>query len=81
MRWNRALAFVWGWLLLIVCVVGSIHAVALNEDFYITRYESMDLSQQLHVSSDDLNNSIRLLLDYIRDDTVSYFNDIFFLYN
>lgn len=71
LRWNRALAFVWGWLLLIVCVSGSIHAVALNEDFYITRYESMDLSQQLHVSSDDLNNSIRLLLDYIRDDTDS----------
>lgn len=71
MRWNSILAFVWGWLFLIVCVVGSIHSVALNENFYIARYESMDLAQQLHVSSDDLNSSIRLLLDYIRDDTDS----------
>ena len=71
MRLNRILAFVWGWLLIIVCVVGSVNTMALNEDFYIQRYEKMNLAKSLHVSQDDLNKSIELLLDYIRDDTDS----------
>ncbi len=71
LRLNRILAFVWGWLLIIVCVVGSVNTMALNEDFYIQRYEKMNLAKSLHVSQDDLNKSIELLLDYIRDDTDS----------
>ena len=69
MRLNRILAFVWGWLLIVVFVVGSVHTMALNEDFYIQRYEKMNLDKSLHVSQDDLNKSIELLLDYIREDT------------
>lgn len=45
--------------------------MALNKDFYTSRYEKMNLAESLHVSKEDLNQSIGLLLEYIRDDTDS----------
>lgn len=71
MRLNRILAFLWGWFLILVFVIGSVCTTALNEDFYIQQYEKMNLADSLHVSQEDLNKSIILLLDYIRDDTDS----------
>lgn len=66
MRLNKVLSFVWGWMLIIVCVVGSVRTMALNPDFYIQRYEKMEMASSLEVSDQDLSKSITRLLDYIK---------------
>lgn len=68
---RRVLSFLFGWCFIIVCVVFSIKSTALNPDFYIPKYEEMELASDIGVSKKDLNQSIRLLLDYLdakRDD-------------
>lgn len=64
---RRVLSFIFGWCFIIVCVVFSIKSTALNPDFYIPEYEEMDLASDIGVSKKDLNQSIRLLLDYLDD--------------
>lgn len=64
---KKVLSYVFGWCLIIVCVVFSIKMTALNPNFYIPRYEKMNLAQDIGVSQKDLNKSIRLLLDYLED--------------
>lgn len=64
---KKGLAFLFGWCLIIVCVVVSIQTWALSSNFYIQKYEQMNLAQQLEVSSKDLNKSITVLLDYLED--------------
>ena len=64
---KRVLSFIFGWCFIIVCVVFSIKSTALNPDFYIPKYEEMDLASDIGVSKKDLNQSIRLLLDYLDD--------------
>lgn len=68
---RRVLSFLFGWCFIIICVVFSIKSTALNPDFYIPKYEEMELASDIGVSKKDLNQSIRLLLDYLdakRDD-------------
>lgn len=64
---KKGLAFLFGWCLIIVCVVASIQTWALSSRFYIQKYEQIDLAQQLDVTSEDLNKSITVLLDYLED--------------
>ena len=64
---RRVLSFIFGWCFIIVCVVFSIKSTALNPDFYIPKYEEMELASDIGVSTKDLNQSIRLLLDYLDD--------------
>ena len=61
---RRVLSFIFGWCFIIVCVVFSIKSTALNPDFYIPKYEEMDLASDIGVSKKDLNQSIRLLLEH-----------------
>lgn len=58
-------AYIWGWLLIIVAVVFSVKTTALNPSFYTTRYEKMNFAETLHISSEDLNSGMTLLLDYL----------------
>ena len=55
---RRVLSFIFGWCFIIVCVVFSIKSTALNPDFYIPKYEEMDLASDIGVSKKDLNQSI-----------------------
>ena len=64
---RRVLSFLFGWCFIIICVVFSIKSTALNPDFYIPKYEEMELASDIGVSKKDLNQSIRLLLDYLDD--------------
>ena len=64
---RRVLSFIFGWCFIIVCVVFSIKSTALNPNFYIPKYEEMELASDIGVSKKDLNQSIRLLLDYLDD--------------
>ena len=64
---KRVLSFIFGWCFIIVCVVFSIKSTALNPNFYIPKYEEMNLAHDIGVSKKDLNQSIRLLLDYLDD--------------
>ena len=64
---RRVLSFLFGWCFIIVCVVFSIKSIALNPNFYIPKYEEMELASDIGVSKKDLNQSIRLLLDYLDD--------------
>lgn len=64
---KKVLSYVFGWSLIIVCVVFSIKMTALNPNFYIPKYEDMHLASDIGVSQKDLNKSIRLLLDYLED--------------
>ena len=64
---RRVLSFLFGWCFIIVCVVFSIKSTALNPNFYIPKYEEMELASDIGVSKKDLNQSIRLLLDYLDD--------------
>ncbi len=48
-----------------LCLVSRV--LTLNPDFYIPEYEEMDLASDIGVSKKDLNQSIRLLLDYLDD--------------
>ena len=50
-----------------MCCRFSIQSIALDPDFYTTRYEQMELASDLNVSNQDLNDSIIVLLDYIQD--------------
>lgn len=59
------LSYIWGWLFIIVAVVFSVQTTALDPSFYTTRYEKMNLAEELHISSEDLNSGITLLLDYL----------------
>ena len=65
---RRILSFLFGWcFIIIICVVFSIKSTALNPNFYIPKYEEMELASDIGVSKKDLNQSIRLLLDYLDD--------------
>ncbi len=64
---NKLLSYIWGWCFIIVCVVFSIQITAINPNFYIPKYESMNLAEQIGVSNTDLNKSIHVLLDYLDD--------------
>ena len=64
---RRILSFLFGWCFIIICVVFSIKSTALNPNFYIPKYEEMELASDIGVSKKDLNQSIRLLLDYLND--------------
>ena len=64
---RRVLSFLFGWCFIIIYVVFSIKSTALNPDFYIPKYEEMELASDIGVSKKDLNQSIRLLLDYLDD--------------
>ena len=64
---RRVLSFMFGWCFIIVCVVFSIKSTALNPNFYIPKYEEMELASDIGVSKKDLNQSIRLLLNYLDD--------------
>ena len=64
---RRILSFLFGWCFIIICVVFSIKSTALNPNFYIPKYEEMELASDIGVSKKDLNQSIRLLLDYLDD--------------
>ena len=44
---RRVLSFIFGWCFIIVCVVFSIKSTALNPDFYIPKYEEMDLASDI----------------------------------
>ena len=50
---RRVLSFIFGWCFIIVCVVFSIKNTALNPDFYIPKYEEMDLASDIGVSKKD----------------------------
>lgn len=52
---RRVLSFLFGWCFIIVCVVFSIKSTALNPDFYIPKYEEMELASDIGVSKKDLN--------------------------
>ena len=58
---RRVLSFLFGWCFIIICVVFSIKSTALNPN------EEMELASDIGVSKKDLNQSIRLLLDYLND--------------
>lgn len=62
---NRILSYIWGWCFIIACVVFSIKITAINPNFYIPKYESMNLANEIGVSGSDLNKSIHVLLDYL----------------
>ncbi len=64
---NKILSYIWGWCFIIICVVFSIKITAINPDFYVPKYESMNLADEIGVSSSDLNKSINILLDYLAD--------------
>lgn len=72
------LAYLFNICLIIICVVSGIKSIALDPSFYEKRYEKYDFYDTLHVSSEDLNQSIHVLLDYIednRDDIVVYIDE------
>ena len=72
------LAYLFNICLIIICVVSGIKSIALDPSFYEKRYEKYDFYDTLHVSSEDLNQSIHVLLDYIednRDDIVVYIEE------
>lgn len=60
------LSFFWGWFLIVCAIVFSVHFTALDSNFYTSRYEATGMAESLNVSSKDLNNSIEVLLDYIK---------------
>lgn len=62
------LSFIWGLMFIVCAAVFSIHSMALDPAFYTTRYEQMELANELNVSNQDLDASIEVLLDYIKDD-------------
>ena len=64
---RRVLSFIFGWRFIIVCVVFSIKSSALNPDLYIPKFEEFDLACDIGASKKDLNQSIRLLLEYLDD--------------
>ena len=61
------ISFIWGLMFIVCAAVFSIQSIALDPDFYTTRYEQMELASDLNVSNQDLNDSIIVLLDYIQD--------------
>lgn len=62
------ISFIWGLMFIVCAAVFSIQSIALDPDFYTTRYEQMELASDLNVSNQDLNDSIIVLLDYIQDE-------------
>lgn len=64
---RKVLSYVFGWCIIIVCVVFSIKTTAIDPNFYIPKYNNMHLASQIGVSKKDLNQSIRILLDYLDD--------------
>lgn len=68
---KKLLAFVFGWCLIITTIIFSIHAIALRPEFYLSRYERMDLAQEIHTRDQDLEASIHTLMDYLEDKTDS----------
>lgn len=64
---KSVLSYIFGWCLIILCVVFSIKSTALDPNFYIQKYEQVHLANDIGVSKKDLNQSIRLLLDYLND--------------
>ena len=64
---KKILSYMWGWCFIIVCVVFSIKITAINPDFYIPKYEQMNLADDIGVSQSDLNKSINILMDYLSD--------------
>lgn len=65
---KQILSIVFGWMTIVCVVVFSISSVALDVDFYTTRYEKYNFAPTLGVSSEDLNESIKILLDYLEDE-------------
>ncbi|MGN1276522.1 MAG: TIGR01906 family membrane protein [Floccifex sp.] len=62
------LSYIFGWCLIIICVVFGIQSIALDASFYTKRYETYCFDEVLHVSQENLEESITVLLDYIKDD-------------
>lgn len=60
------LSFLFGWCLIISTLLFTIRAWALEPLYYHTMYAHMDLAEELHVSQEDLFQSIDVLLDYLK---------------
>ena len=61
------LSFVFGLSFTLMCLLGSVRIWALNEHFYIQKYQQMDLAGSLRVESKDLERCITVLMDYLND--------------
>ncbi len=61
------LSFVFGLSFTLMCLLGSVRIWALNENFYIQKYQQMDLAGSLRVESKDLERCITVLMDYLND--------------
>ncbi len=61
------LSFVFGLAFTVMCLLGSVRLWALNEHFYIQKYQQMDLAASLRVESGDLEHCITVLMDYLHD--------------
>lgn len=64
---KQILSVVFGWMTIVCVVVFSISSLALDANFYTTRYDKYEFAPTLGVSSEDLNESITILLDYLKD--------------
>lgn len=63
---KKGLAFLFGWLCIVVFLITSIRLVAFRQDTYATFYEKENLSEELNVSQEVLENRLYSLLDYIQ---------------
>lgn len=61
------LSFLFGWCCLYSSLFFCIRIWALNPNFYIALYDQTNLAEDLSVSKEDLNQSITILLDYLKD--------------
>ncbi len=68
---KRWISLLFGFCVIVVSLVASVKGWALNPNFYYNIYEKTDLASQLDVSSEDLNQSITVLLDYLEDERSS----------
>ncbi|MDO4466695.1 MAG: TIGR01906 family membrane protein [Bacillota bacterium] len=64
---KKILSIIFGWMTIVCIVVFSISSIALKPSFYTSRYETYDFATTLGVSKEDLNESIVILLDYLKD--------------
>ena len=48
------ISFIWGLMFIVCAAVFSIQSIALDPDFYTTRYEKMELASDLNCSNQDI---------------------------
>lgn len=58
--------FVLGWCVILVLLLGTVRLNVFQTSFYESFYKKEGLAEQIGVSEEDLNKSMRVMLDYVQ---------------